>query len=177
MELDARALQRGLVATGQRVRPAGPRTPCEAFVERAKQRVVGQPPRLFALERLELAGARGPTSPFRVDEPPERGVERLVLDAADVLVADRRRLLQLPQTIARAGREVLDAAQRAELRNARHRNVDRIERKCAQRAIWRVLPRRHLVERQELQQVEPAFPEPRGHRGNVGNLPHSPTAG
>src|SRR4029450_12800834 len=78
VELDASAIQRGRLTIAQPVRPLGPGTCVEAFVEGPEQRVLVQPPRLFAPERLELAYARR-RSPFGAEELPVAGLERLLL--------------------------------------------------------------------------------------------------
>ena len=90
-QLPPRAVDVGGLAALERGGPLGPWAFAVARVNRSKQRVVLDPPRLFADECLQVARAPGIVAPLRRAEPIERRPQRRVLEAADAGVVDLRR--------------------------------------------------------------------------------------
>src|SRR4029077_6666739 len=78
-ELAPRAIDRGRLAALKVGRAFGPGTFAFARVDRAKDGVVFNPPRLRGDEASQLAGAVGVAAPFRLHETIERSAEGRLL--------------------------------------------------------------------------------------------------
>jgi hypothetical protein len=146
------------------------------LVQRAEERVVVEP-RAFALqERPELAGARRTRAVVITEEPAEGGTQRSGLQRPHRPVIDgslpAHALELAPQVILQPG----FAARIREFRNVGDADEDGIDRHRAHRRVRRVLALFHLVDGQDLHEIEACIPEPRRQTGKVGDLPDAPAA-
>ena len=146
---------RGLAAL-QLDRPVGPRVLLLARVNRAKQAVVLDPPRLLAEKHPHRARTLGVAAPFGFLEAIERRAQRGVLQGAHHFMLDPRRSAAGVQPLAILGGERRFTAERFEIGDARQTDEHRIDRHRADRRVRRLLAWRPLVDRQQLQDALPA---------------------
>src|SRR6185436_9432917 len=116
-QLAARAVDRRRLATLQLSRPFGPRTLALARVQRTKQAVVLDPPRLLAAVAAQRACPRRVASPLGIEETLERGAQRRIFQAADGFIPDAAAAPQAGERLAVVGRQRRFAAQRIEFRH------------------------------------------------------------
>ena len=143
----------------------------------AKQRVVFEPPGLFVDVRLERAGAIAAVVPLVGHKVFERGSKRAPFQRPHVLVFDASCEADGRQRFTIGRRERGFAAERFELGHLRNADVNRVDRHRADRRIRRLLARRHLVERQQLQNALSRAGEPGGERLDVADVADAPARG
>ena len=173
-ELAARAIDGRRLAALQLGRPFGPRPFLLARVQRAKQAVVLDPPRLLA-EGAQRARPLGVAPPFGVDETLERRAQRRLLQSPDRLMVDSRGAPgHRGQRGAIVRRQRRLAAERLELGHGGHADEDRIDGHRADRRVRRLLAGRHLVERQQLQHAQAGGRQPRRDGLDVADVADAP---
>ena len=141
------------------------------------RRVVVQPPGLFGAERPKGRRSAGFAGPLRVAEVRERasqapsftgrGPPRSRLPRAARAASSRARISGSQRGFAADRGEVLERPHRDELRIDRHR---------AERRVGRRFARRHLVDRQQLQNALSGAIEPPCHRLDVADFADAPAA-
>ena len=102
-------------------------------VQRTKQRVLVQPPAFAIHECLQPLRAGGPRPPLVGQEQIERRPEHAGLQRADGRILDRGRLANRLEQLPLARVEERLRAESVELRHARRRDEDRIDRHRAER--------------------------------------------
>src|SRR5205085_2532739 len=114
-QLAAGAIDGGRFPALQRLGPLGPGLFTLVGMDRAKNRVILDPPRLLAEKRLEAAGALGVPAPLGLVKACERPAKRDLFQTADVRVLDPRRAPHRFQQLLLLGAETVLAAERREL--------------------------------------------------------------
>ena len=173
-ELAPRVIDVGGFAALERRGPFRPRALVLAGMDRPKKRVVFDPPRLLADERLQLARARRIVTPVVSAEPLERGPQRRELQPADAGVVDT---LRSPHEIERftiGGRQRGFPADGGKLGDIRNADVHRIDGHRADRRVRRLLTGGPLVDRQELNDLLARSREPAGQRREIADIAGPP---
>src|SRR5207237_9942003 len=96
---------------------------------------------------------------------------------ADCGLLDAAGAADIGQRRAIPGRQRVVTAERLELRHARHADEDRIDRHRADGRVRRLLTRRHLVERQQLEHAQACGSEPGRDRFHIADVADSPAFG
>ena len=146
-------------------------------MDRAKERVVFDPPCLLTDERLELARASGIVTPLVGAEPLKRGPQRRALHPTDAGVIDVRGAPQHVEQVAIGGRQRRFPTDGRKLRHVRHANVHRIDGHGAHGRVRRGLARRPLVDRQELKNFLTRAREPARQRHEIADIAGAPARG
>ena len=142
---------------------------------RAKQRVVLEPPGLLADERPQRTAAFARSlrhSRSRKRSNAARSARRFSAPHVAMLDARRRRTAVSVSPIA--GGSAASPPSAANSGDRRHADEDRIDRHRADRRVWRLLARRHLVERQQLQDALAGAGQPGGERRDVADVADAP---
>jgi len=176
-ELRPCAIERVRAPAPQRLGPVEPGALAVPRVERAEQRVVVEPPPFFRDVRAERVGSARAAREVHVPEPGEAPAQRDVLQRPDLAVLNARGDTDGVEARAQPGLERLLAAGLHEVFDAIERDELRVDRHGAQRRVGRRLARRHLVDRQQLQDVDARGVEPADHRFDVANLADTPAPG
>jgi hypothetical protein len=146
-------------------------------MDRAKQRVVLDPPRLLAEKRLHQPRTTAVATPVGVEEQRERGCQRGPFQAADLRVLDPRGAPDMCEHGAVVPAERQLTAERGEFRHRRHADEEWVDRHRADRGVGRLLTRRHFIDRKQLQHALACGGEPRGERREVADLADPPAGG
>src|SRR5262245_16795704 len=173
-ELATCAIDGGRLAPLQLDRPFGPQPLLLARVQRAEQAVVLDPPRLLARIGAKRPASIGVAPPLLVEEPAEGRPQVRQLQPADLRIRDARRRAHLGEGRTIGRRQAALAAERLEFGDPWQVDEDRIDRHRADGRVRRLLPGRHLVQRQELQHTHPGGGEPRGCGFDVGDVADPP---
>ena len=176
-ELLARSLESLHITAPERLGPFGPRPVLFPTMNRPKQGVVVEPPRLAGEERPQRAGAARVAAPFLFAEALEGHRERGVLQAPDRLIFHPGRTPRLVETCPVGRRQRHLAADPGKLRHCGDSDEDRIDGHRAHRRVRRCLTARHFVERQQLQHALAGAGEPRGDRRDITDVADAPTRG
>jgi hypothetical protein len=159
------------VAAAKRLGPFGPFPAVLPVVHGSEDRIVVEPPGLSGQEGRERSGAVGIAAQLLRDEPIACGSQRRLLEPPDAGVVDPGRFPD-----ARQPRAILWRKRRfaGEVRHGREADVNRIDRHRAHRRVRRLLVRRHLVDRQELERPLAAVGQPRGQGREIADLTDAP---
>ena len=156
----ARLPQRAVVTSGQRRGPLPPRAFARLLVQRTEQRVVVEPCALAIHVGAELPRPARMGQPLDVMESREGGAQRFALERPDVAVGDPPRCAHRGKLPALLRAERCLAAERFEVRDLMDRDVDRIDGHRRQRRVRRPIVNGHLVQRQNLEEVQAGPPDP-----------------
>jgi len=144
-------------------------------VQRAKQAIVLDPPGLLVEVPTQRAIAIAAAPPLALEKALERRAQRAQLQPPHVRMLDARRTADRRERRPILGGQRRFSAECLKLRHARDADEDRIDRQRADRRVGRLLARRHLVERQELQDPLAGRGQPGGHRLDVTDVADTPT--
>ena len=175
-QLRARTLERVRPAAAQRLGPVPPRALVVLRVQRAKQRVVVQPPAFIRDVLVKRPGARRVALTLDTLEPFAAAPQHEFLQRAYLRVLNARRDAHRVETRAQPGLERLLAADLLEVLHLVEGDELRIDRHRAQRGIRRRFAGRHLVDRQQLQDADARRVEPAGDGGDVADFADAPRA-
>ena len=168
--------QRVGIALPQRLGPLRPRAAALLFMQGAEERVVDEPPRLLLDVGTQDRRACRTGAPLVFDEAREGGAQRVMLDAPHRGVRHVRGAARLGQRRPIGFVERRLAAVGDELRHHRDVDVDRVDGHGAHRRVRRLVPGRHFVQRQELENVLSGAGQPAAERLDVTNVADAPAA-
>ncbi len=173
LETGAGGREGGTIAIAETRVPVTPVTPAVGVVQRTEQREIVQPPALALLEGTErlIAPIAGP--PEVRGKPIEGLAQRPALERAHRRVVHARRRANALEHGAFLGVERALPGGRP-LWQVFKRDEKRIEGHRAQRRIRRALPLLHLVQGQELHEIEPRVLEVPRERDEIRNLANAP---
>ncbi len=166
--------QRDRIAIADTRTPVAPRLAASGLMDGPECRVVVEPPGLRCHERTERGSAVRVGRHLGIEETPEGRPQCAVLQRAHRRVIHPGACSCVFQRAPHGGVERGLATNRLEILNVRHVDEDRVQRHRCQRAVRRALARRHLVERQQLQQPETATKHPARQRRHIGKLADAP---
>src|SRR5215204_2971837 len=145
-------------------------------MQRAKQRVIVEPPGLLVRVRSEPRRAWRLAFPLVILKMRERAVQRHRLERPYRCIVHRRRRAYGCQTLAPFGRERAFTTNRGKVLHISQRDELRIDGHRAQRRVGRRFGDRHLVDRQHEQHALSGPRQPTAHRFEITDLANSPTA-